>query len=83
MDYQLCKAVESVTVMTSPSDTRAVEVCVDWESVPSVVSIANALPGVSAGAELYAWGFAAVLGPPLIVWIGAVVVRGVKLIAKS
>ena len=54
------------------------DICVDgWIEVDAYL-VANVFPSREHGAELLAWGFAAVVGPALILWLGVVVVRGIR-----
>ena len=70
MAYFLCKTLGGV-------EADAIRACSQWVSADSYV-VANVYPSASDGAALVAWGFAVVVGPALIMWLGAVIVRGIR-----
>ena len=87
MEYHLCKSVSAVSVAgqcdAPPCGAVAILACTEWQSADSMIVAAPPLPSLGAGAELYSWGFAAVLIPVLILWMAVVVVRGIRVIAKG
>lgn len=55
--------------------------CTEWRQLGGVdVGVTAQLPSAGDAVELYAWGFAAVLSPVLLAWIGRVIIRGIELI---
>ena len=65
------------TGVTGRYCSTAEDVCTEW--VPSdAFVVADVRPAPAEAGELYAWGFVAVIAPVLIMWLGSVVIRGIR-----
>ena len=58
------------------------DVCTSWIESDAYIVPPPPLPATGDAAELYAFGFGAVLAPVLLLWIGAVIVRGIRLVSQ-
>lgn len=62
--------------------TRVVEVCAAWVEADAYL-VANLMPSAADASTLYAWGFAVVVGPALVLWLAGLIVAGVRRISRS
>lgn len=65
------------TVVTAAWCADSRDICTDFVTADSFI-VANVYPSAAEGAELYAWGFALVLGPVLVAQIGVWIIRAIR-----
>ena len=51
--------------------------CERWTDATARL-VGNTFPSAEAGAELYAGGFALVMGPAILAWVGVQIVRAIR-----
>lgn len=58
------------------------DVCTRWVSSDAYL-VSNVMPAASDATTLYAWGFAAVIGPAVVLWVAGLIVAGVRRIVQG
>lgn len=85
-DYFLCaeRTVRSIAVPDGEGgvSSASLDVCSRWVDSSAFV-VANVLPSPAGAAELYGAGFALVIGPALIIWVGVAIVRAIRAVTTS